>query len=90
MEEMESRSQTPNLPRKVTSSPAMTPTLRRRAPSPGGSYGGGYGSTSGGGYGGSTSSLRAPSPGGGYGALSDYMFQSLVKPSVVRPSRYRI
>ena len=76
---MESRSQTPNLPRKVAS-PAMTPTMRRRAPSPGG--GGGYGS-----YGGSTSSLRAPSPGGGYGGLSDYMFQSLVRPSVVRPSR---
>ena len=75
--EMESRSQTPNLPRKVTS--PMTPTVRRRAPSPGG-YGG---------YGGSTSSLRAPSPGGGYGGLSDYMFQSLVRPSVVRPSRYR-
>ena len=50
----------------------MTPTVRRRAPSPG--YGSsGYGSGHGSGYG---------------SGMSDYMFQSLVRPSVVRPSRY--
>ena len=64
------RSRTPNLPRKVTS--PMTPTVRRRAPSP--SYGGNYGGSSSSGYGSSS-------------GMSNYMFQSLVRPSVVRPSR---
>ena len=64
------RSRTPNLPRKVTS--PMTPTVRRRAPSP--SYGGNYGGSTSSGYGSSS-------------GMSNYMFQSLVRPSVVRPSR---
>ena len=58
----------------------MTPTLRRRAPSPSGSlYGRGAPSPSNSLYG----SLPRRSP----SINNNYSFQSLVKPSVVRPSR---
>ena len=85
----EQRSRTPNqnCPLHNPGAP-MTPTLRRRAPSPSGSL---YGSLP------HRSSMRNPSPASSlYGTLpykrdsvgsNDYSFKALVKPSVVRPSR---
>jgi len=89
----EARSRTPNqgCPLHNPGAP-MTPTLRRRAPSPSGSL---YGSLP------HKSSMRnQPSPASSlYGTLphkrdsigsnqsNDYSFKALVKPSVVRPSR---
>ena len=90
----EARSRTPNqgCPLHNPGAP-MTPTLRRRAPSPSGSL---YGSLP------HKSSMRnQPSPASSlYGTLphkrdsigsnqsNDYSFKALVKPSVVRPSRW--
>jgi len=86
----EARSKTPNQNCALHNSAggSMTPTLRRRAPSPSGSL---YGSLP------HRSSMRNPSPASSlYGTLphkssynggNDYSFKALVKPSVVRPSR---